>query len=478
MDEITRKQFRSTQIPQILAVALVLLILCVSCTLNAVGLQETVDTPAITPGFPAATTADTQIPTTVVPSGTPTPSSTPTPSRTPTPAFTPTPSFTPTTPVAVIKTDAVVRRLISGVFAGEKQPLTELKNSNSISLGPNGLVTTDQNGEAEVVIKDCLKLYIFQASSLTRSTCRKSDAASGLGVCGTQGLTGVVNKCTSQVEIQSPSSNVVSKGTWFTVLYLPEDRLTIVQVFEDKVEVQAVINPSTGQRSAGQTVGEGNLWFTSPGANPPTINGIQGRTIQPISVWEALRPELIQKYPNIDLWMNTAAKQAKTSSLHFDNSLVHPTGVINVNFVGKPWDDKRLQEAMLTGVDWKGLNQNLWFGTTVATQIKFNAQPMANLSKVTFSTVQANSLLVQAGYFQNSNTNILILVPEGDKNAYDFGNELASALNDLSFKPIVKLQQVSESEIKKLVQGAESNSSSYLITIGSAGDAFRTTPTP
>lgn len=455
MDTNPRNKVHSRQI---LAGALVLLIVSMSCSMVDLGEEGTAEviTPPPSTTAPISTTAP--VPTEVVPS------------------VTPTPTATPFTPVAVIKPDSLVRRLISGVFAGEKKPLPGLESDDPVALGPNGLVTTDKTGEAEIQIKDCLKLYIFQASSLTRSTCRKSDQASGLGVCGLQGLTGVINKCTSQVNIQSPSSDVVSKGTWFTVMYLPDDQLTIVQVFEDRVEVRAVINPAAGQMAAGQAVGAGSLWFTSPGDNPPIINGIRGRTVQPMNVWEALRPVLIQKYPNIDLWMNTASKQARTSNLRFDNRLVHPTGEIDLNFVGKPWDDQRVQDAMLTGVDWKGMNQNLWPGTTVTTQIKFNAQTITDIPPGSFDPARAKKLLAEAGYWQNTKINSLILVPDGDQNAFNFGDGLSGAFYDLGLNPV--FQVMSDAEIKKLVQGAGSNPNTILIWLGTSGDAFRSTPTP
>jgi hypothetical protein len=179
------------------------------------------------------------------------------------------PEATPTinlpTEVAVIGSEALVRRLSAGVFAGSKDPLSPVNSADAFDLPAGGVVTTDISGEAEIVIDGCLKLFIFQDGGLNRGTCRKDDAGSGLGVCATAGMTGVLNSCVAQVDIQSPSSVIEPIGTWFAVIYLPADQLSIVQVYEGAVNVQAVTDSRTGQTTGGQRIGEGNMWFSTAG---------------------------------------------------------------------------------------------------------------------------------------------------------------------------------------------------------------------
>ncbi|TLN09063.1 hypothetical protein FDZ74_11935, partial [bacterium] len=217
----------------------------------------------------------------------PTATHTATPSRTPdltagpddtiTPTHTPSPTVTltpvATTQVAVITADAQVRRLTPSVFAGNLPPLPELQTELAISLEPGGMVTTGPLGQAEVVIQGCLKLFVFQDGNLQRSTCRREDTVSGLAVCSTGGMVMVLNECASLIDIQTPNAAVQTSGTWFSVIYLPQERLSVVQVYEGQVSVSAAIDLRAGDWEQGPTVTRGNLWFTTPGEAAPEING-------------------------------------------------------------------------------------------------------------------------------------------------------------------------------------------------------------
>ncbi len=337
------------------------------------------------------------------------------------------------TPIAEITPDSQVRRLIPSVFAGNSQPLSELTNNTALALDPGGLVTTDAQGEAEIFIQGCLKLFIFQDATLERSTCRESDAASGLGVCATGGMTGVLNQCLSKIDIQTPGSNTNTTGTWFAVIYLPEDRLSIIQVYEGSVEVRAIVNTTSEQSTRTQTLEAGNLWFTAPGTETPVIDGISGREPQPMEVWGALRPALIEKYPNLDVWMESASQKASQENLAFPNFLAVPSGEVNIQLLGPGWQNERVYQAILSGVDWQSMVRYLWFDLNMTPRIRFENEITPDARDVPTDIQRANTLL-STTTFRNNYNFIRIAIVEGNTFAEEFAYELQGSLSNLDLQ--------------------------------------------
>ncbi len=396
------------------------------------------------------------------------------PPRSPLPSSTPRPSETPLPPtqVAVITPDSQLRRLNPAVFAGNRQPLPEVAVDSAISLEPGGLVTTDAQGEAEVLIQGCLKLFIFQEVTLQRSTCRRGDSESGLAVCSAGGMTGVLNQCASQVDIQTPASSTQTKGTWFAVVYLPEDQLSIVQVYEGAVDVSAVIDPTAGQWTPGSRLEAGNLWFTAPGADAPVINGIQGRQAQPMEVWQALRPELIDKYPNLDKWMRAARQRAGQEDLAFPDFLAPPAGEVHSQFIGQVWSDERIQKAMTVGIDWKGIVRNSWFEYDITPSLQILGYAIPDARIYSYNRDDALNLLSEANYWQNAAT-ITIVAHETDQAGSQFANSLQSALFDLDINSEVLL--VSDAQFEEL-RNMDPTVDSPFILVSSSGEAFGSSP--
>jgi hypothetical protein len=442
------------------------LLLLVSCALIP-GLQAAVTpvelpTETIQPSTPTALNGTTESPT-----STPLPSATPLSSTTPTPSATP----TPVTQVAVITPDSQVRRLTPAVFAGKNQPLPELKTDDIFSLAPGSQISTDKSGQAEVILANCLKLFIFQDSSLVRRTCRKEDAASGLAVCGTAGMTSVLNQCTSQVNIQTISSNVKTEGTWFSVIYLPADQISIVQVYEGAVDVRAVTDTQNRKMTGGQKIGAGSLWFTSPGADAPFIGGIEGRQPQPMEVWEGLRSELINKYPDLDLWIRSARDRAKLQKLNFPDNIVAPAGKVTIHLVGAVWTENRLQDALLLGVPWRQTVRNLWQNFDITPQIEFPKRVIQDARGRKYDPGSARKTLSGTGVFSDPNTPITLAVNASDAAAQEYAYDFQSYLSEIGLN--AELQQMSGDELKKTVQSAETGGYGRpFIWINSSGEAF------
>jgi hypothetical protein len=377
------------------------------------------------------------------------------------------------TGVAVIKPDAQVRRLSAAVFAGDSQPLPELTNNNFVTLPPGGMVTTNAQGEAEVKIQDCLSLFVFQNGSLQRSTCRRSDALSGLAACSSGGMIGVLNNCTSMIDIQTPSSSTITNGTWFSVIYLPEDQLSIVQVYDGKVNVRAVIDPGSDEWAADsqQLAGPG-LWFTAPGSEPPVINGITGRQARPLDDWQALRAGLIDRYPDLDMWMGAIRQTAGEQGLPFPANLGMKLGEINSRFVGQFWADDRIQRAFELGLDWKTLVETNWPQFNVFPSLLFQKDTyILDARKFEYNRDEALKLLSETGFYRSAPT-ITITAREENTNAVLFARALHSALLDLDIN--TELLIASGSEFGKIADYLTLNpdTDSPYIWIDTGGEAF------
>lgn len=430
--------------------AIILLVLQGCGILPATQLEPTPERPTATQPIPPANTAVT---------------------NTDVPTRQPQPSDTPVVPteVAVVAPDSQVRRLSAAVFAGSKQPLPEITTDLAVNLDAGGLVTTGTEGEAEVLIQGCLKLFVFPDVTLQRSACRREDSSSGLAVCSAGGMTGVLNQCASQIDIQTPASITTTSGTWFAVIYLPEDRLSIVQVYEGTVNVRAAINEQNGQWTDGSQLTAGNLWFTAPGDQPPVINGISGREAQPMEVWQALRPELIQRYPNLDDWMHAAEMRANNENLVFPQFLAPPTGEIAVTFSGPQWKDDRIQRAMMIGADWKSLVQNNWFDLNVRPHLVLPDYDLPDARDQQFDREAAILLLSEADFW-SQNPYINIVSRDGDFNASQFAYSLQSALQDIKIQS--EVYTVGDESFKVFRDYSDPALSSPFILLETSGEAF------
>jgi hypothetical protein len=379
--------------------------------------------------------------------------------------LTPTPTLA--TPFVVITPDSQVRRLSAAVFAGQAQPLPELTSDASFDLSAGGIVTTDINGEAELTIQDCLKIFIFQETTLQRKTCRKTDSLSGAAVCSTGGVTGVLNNCTSQVSVQTPGSEVQTHGTWFAVIYLPEDHLSIVQVYKGEVGVKAVVDAVSGKTTSGQAIQEGSLWFTSPGVDAPTIAGISGRDPQPMEVWEALRSELINKYPLLDKWMNAVKDQAVDKKLAYPDFLSRPAGQVTTHLVGPAWTDSLVEKGFLVGVDWAQAGLQLWPEFDITPRVVYNRQVVEDARQYKLDTGQSLSYLKEQDFYKNQ---VRIAALDSDQPALAYGGVLLDYLARVGIN--ADLIPMGAADLKSSIDASQKGDGPTLIWLESSGEAL------
>lgn len=392
------------------------------------------DTQAATSTEPAAiATTQTSAPTSTVPAPSPTPP--------------------PTQQVAQVQVRSQVRSLTSSVFTGNTFPLQPLNVNNLINLDPNGFVTTDLNGEAEVTIEDCLKIFVFELSGLTRSTCREADLESGLAVCSTAGITTVINNCLAKVTIQTPSSTVVTQGTMFSVIYLPDDQLSLVQVYEGQVEVNAVTDMGSGEMSGGSTLGEDSLWFSQPGDEPPSINGIPARSEQPMEVWGALWPELIVRYPYLDTWMNSTRDVIEAENEEFQDYLERPSRTVHMYGVGPAFDDQTEFDMLSQGVWWSQVEHNLWPDENIRLTVTTGWNEMEDARIFTYDQAAAQNLVTSTS-FQDFDYVIWIAVDGNDFYGGSIYNELGVYFKELGLNPEIAYYY-DEVSLEEMIKAAE-----------------------
>jgi hypothetical protein len=393
----------------------------------------------------------------------------------PTATVSPATALTPTLqtpPVVVIQPDSQVRRLSASVFAGKQLPLAEVISDDLLQLDAGGMVTTDRSGEAEITLQDCLKLFVFQDTTLTRATCRKEDAASGLAVCGTAGMTGVINNCTSQVNVLTPGSNVITTGTQFAVIYLPADQLSIVQVYEGAVNVSALLDPSIGSHTQPQALEAGKMWFTAPGDTPPTVGGVTGREPQPMEVWGAVRSSLVDTYPDLDTWMNAAQKRMDPAVIsQYQNALIVPSGEVALETVGTYFTDNRVQAALLQAVPWRNLIRDSWGKqVNIVPSVRFADRAARDPRLDAFDAAKAQESLKQVRLKYAEGVTVLMATEENDSAAALFAEQVSQYLVDAGFK--IEAVHVQRDELPGLQKKVQSSPNTAMIYIHTSGSAF------
>jgi hypothetical protein len=293
---------------------------------------------------PAATLTPTPTP--------PSPPSPPSPTAIPTHVATPVPPTAPTEAVSPFD-DSTVGCSIGAVQVAETNaaPLTALAACQdpvqfATHVRSGGLVTTDPCGQA-VLDSRCGRIYVFQDSGLRFSHCDQQTAFSAAG-CLTDGTIAWNNTCPAGVAtIVSPNASIELHGTWVSATYLPDRQLTLFTVLEG----QAVATPldATGAPSGvAQDIPRNTFWFTAPldpAGQPVTVGGVAAQAVRPIEEIEPVIGEL-----QLESWMAAVKTRAGTDGVKSD---LPAKPVVNVRGRGGPFDDKAIQEALLSSMDWQ-----------------------------------------------------------------------------------------------------------------------------
>lgn len=439
-----------------------LLILVLTLALTACKSQATSTT--LPPTEPALT--QTSSPTSpAVPSETPAQDIThtgPTPSATVTPTKVPTSDSS-----AKVLVQSMVRRLTPVVWAGAQSPLPEVNSDEIFNLEPGGFVSTDQSGEAEVTIEDCLKIFLYQGSELTRNTCRKTDAQAGLAVCSTSGMISVINHCLNQVVlVQTPNSEIVTTGTEFTVMYVEEEDLTVVKVFEGSVAFTPVLANIQAVQPSLQ-IDANNMVFTTSRRIPTLINQLPERQVLPLTNWDALRDDLTVKDPYVDLWIESTREITTANLGTFPQILVRPTGVVTIQMVGDAWSNAQLQALVSESVPWLTFIHEIWPDAFITPKLIFPEKRVEDARFLKSDLPTIRSRVLRSSWARLSLT---IAIPRGDENAATFAQSLSKYLEDSGFQ--AQIRPV-DPLLFTLGRRQIDNTGAPFIYISVSGDAFR-----
>jgi len=223
----------------------------------------------------------------------------------------PSPGATPTD--SKLPSDSSVKRVAANVMAGDGEPLPLLNDDDLHTLLASTQVNTDDNGEARLKLSGCMTVYLFQTSKLTYAPCSKSESMGGSANC-LKGGTAVYNsECAGRIEqmIQTPTAQVVPRGTWLTVTYLPDQQLTITVVFEGSAEVRPVTDIESRTLGEPITISEGQFSLTMPDQRANQQNYDPANLRQPKKLGE--EPAQLNKY--LKPWLDRIRKHAEEDKM-------------------------------------------------------------------------------------------------------------------------------------------------------------------
>jgi hypothetical protein len=207
-----------------------------------------------------------------------------------------------------VRRSGSVTSLSSWVGSGpqDSPALTEIALNQTAEIFAGYLVAADELGEAAVAFSGCPTIYLFNTSQLQVSACRKGDAASGNALCAQSGAAAFRN-CASDMVVQTLSANVLPQGTWFEVIFLPGEQITLVTVMDASVLVEPVLEGGGNRVGAGTQVNGGEFYYTMPDPQRE-IGGVPAREARPL---EELPPLVAELGPQVEEWLRRAGQIAE-----------------------------------------------------------------------------------------------------------------------------------------------------------------------
>lgn len=211
------------------------------------------------------------------------------------------------TPSAEAGLEFTIQRLSPAVFLGEIDPLPEVSVDDVQPFPINFLATTSQEGEA--VIKAQIEgascsIFLFFDTRLERSACNRA-ASQGNTTCLEEG-SAVFENCHNHV-VQTASGEVKLLGTWASVTYLPDQKLTLLAVTEGEASVQPVLEETTRTMGGPIEVGAGEYYYTAPDQVIQPVPGVPARQAAPLY---EIGPMLVQ-YPQTFDWVTRALDRSR-----------------------------------------------------------------------------------------------------------------------------------------------------------------------
>lgn len=211
-------------------------------------------------------------------------------------------------------TSQVSQRNSSVLLTTKQQNTRPLTNNVWHDLHSGDRIATDANGEAEVKIENCMRVYVYQDSQFVRSACPKAVSRSGSAYCAAAGTSLFNNSCGSRLIIQTDTAEIAVEGTYFSVTYLPSEQLTVVLVLKGKVTVRST--PPTQQEDFSEAVEvtEGTFLISVAPDNAQSVSRLE----QVVAVGRPVaidRLESVATLLRLQPWLSKIAQQARADEI-------------------------------------------------------------------------------------------------------------------------------------------------------------------
>jgi hypothetical protein len=189
-----------------------------------------------------------------------------------------------------------------------------LGDDNWHDLHAGDRIATDENGEAEVNIQNCMQVYVFKESQLVSSPCPKGASHGGSVICAAVGTSLFNNACGSRLSIQTDSAEITVEGTYFSVTYLPADELTLVVVLKGKVSVRSTASSAEGAPREPVFVEEGQFVISLPETKKSSVSQLDPTLVSG-------KPDSLDRLPDVattlklEPWLTKIGERAKADNI-------------------------------------------------------------------------------------------------------------------------------------------------------------------
>jgi hypothetical protein len=189
-------------------------------------------------------------------------------------------------------------------------------------------------------------IYVFRSSKLRKSACPKSSLSGGNVTCAVEGTSAFNNQCASKIIIQTFSMQLELNGTWLKVSYLPDQQLSVVEVWEGSATVWPVLDAEGYTLGDAVEVDEGKSWITVPDDVLEEMEGLPLR-----KSLDSLPPQIGDL---VQPWQELALARAEDDAV----SPPPPPGVqVYLMSGGDYLEESRVREAIRYAVPWAEVAQ-------------------------------------------------------------------------------------------------------------------------
>jgi hypothetical protein len=290
-------------------------------------------------------------------------------------------------------------------------------------LDTGDTLTTDANGEAEMNLSECWPghIYVFKnsAGAFHVEQCSEAEFESASATCVSFG-TWYVGSCAAEFDvIWTGSAKITKTGTSFSVTYLPKMHLTLIVVLEGEVSLEAVNSYGPTELEEGATpVSAGSFYFTMPIDDLNAIAELNPREVYSVDKLPPVAQELDIVDQMLDVHDQAGAdgvlpnnwpQEMGMEMVVVEEEMSENAFVITMG--GGALSDPKVQEGMLTGVDWWSIAQETDPPAKTVTVFVADGPSIID-SELTYDPARSQTLFEEAGYAGNQP--ITILYPAED----------------------------------------------------------------